>query len=56
MVRTYKYESGKKAKKKFERAMIALFKAPKTVRVGQASKKASSGKTSRKSEREGKGE
>ena len=54
MKRTYIYHEGEKAKRNFERGMKALFKAPKTVRVGGASAKGK--KTSRKSEREGKSE
>ncbi len=37
MARRYEYHEGPRAKEDFERTMVALFKAPKTVRVGQAS-------------------
>ena len=54
MKKKHEYHEGPKAKEGFERTMVALFKAPKTVRVGQAAggaKKKASRSADRKKKR-----
>ena len=54
MKHEHEYHEGPKAARKFDRTMKALFKAPKTVRVGKAAKSKKAG-PSRKSSQKGKG-